>query len=123
MVVDDDAFSRAIAERGLGKLGFTECHVAADGQQGVRILARLERAPDLILCDIFMPNKDGIEFLDELATRRYPGQVVLITGGDGLMLDVAHQLATACGLQVVAKLTKPLDLDLLANALGLSYAI
>lgn len=120
LVVDDDAFSRAIAERGLRKLGFTACHVAADGQEGLRILEKLECAPDLILCDIFMPNKDGIELLAELAKRRYPGKVVLISGGQGLMLGVAHQLATSGGLHVAAKLAKPLDLDLLADALGLS---
>jgi YesN/AraC family two-component response regulator len=67
-----------------------------------------------------MPNKDGFEFLTELAKRRYAGKVVLISGGDSFMLDVAEQLATADGLQVSAKITKPLDQHQLAEALGLS---
>jgi CheY-like chemotaxis protein len=120
MVVDDDAFSLAVAQRALRNLGFTECCLATDGQEGLRILAGLDRAPDLILCDIFMPNKDGFEFLTELAKRRYAGKVVLISGGDSFMLDVAEQLATADGLQVSAKITKPLDQHQLAEALGLS---
>jgi len=118
LVVEDDAFSQAIAQRALRNLGFAECYVASDGQEGLRVLAGMARSPDLILCDIYMPNKDGIEFLAEVAKRRYPGKVVLVSGGDGAMLAIAQQLATYGGLNVVAKITKPLDSDQLADAIG-----
>jgi CheY-like chemotaxis protein len=122
LVVDDDAFSRAIAQRVLHSLGFTDCAVAQDGVEGLRILSQMARMPELILCDIFMPNKDGIEFLDALARRGFQGQVVLISGGDPVMLDVAERLASYGGLNVSATITKPLDLEQLASALGISLA-
>jgi CheY-like chemotaxis protein len=120
LVVDDDPFSLAIAQRALKKLGFAECVVAEDGAEGLRFLAQMACAPDLILCDIFMPNKDGIEFLDALAKLRYQGQVVLVSGGRTAMLEMAGLLARTGGLNVTAKITKPLDQEQLAQALGLS---
>lgn len=120
LVVDDDAFSVAIAQRALRQLGCVECAVAHDGVEGLHVLSRMERAPDLILCDIFMPQKDGIEFLDELAKLRYPGLVVLVSGGQLLMLDIAERLSINGGLNVAAKMTKPLDVEQLSMALGLT---
>ncbi len=120
LVVDDDPFSQAVAQRGLGKLGIEACEVASDGAQGLRVLAGMQPPPDLIICDIFMPNKDGIEFLDALAKLRYQGLVVLTSGGQALMLEIAERLAVFGGLKVVGKLVKPLDHRLLAQALGLS---
>jgi CheY-like chemotaxis protein len=120
LVVDDDAFSVAIAQRVLNKLGFAECVVAEDGADGLRFFAQMARAPDLILCDIFMPNIDGIEFLDALAKLHYKGQVVLISGGRAAMLEMAGLLAHTGGLNVTAKISKPLDQEQLAQALGLS---
>ena len=119
LVVDDDAFSRAIAQRVLNSLGVTGCAVAQDGEEGLHILSHMAQAPDLILCDIFMPNKDGIEFLDALAQSKFQGQVVLVSGGDPTMLEVAEKLGTHGGLNVTATLIKPLDREQLAHALGI----
>jgi CheY-like chemotaxis protein len=120
LVVDDDPFSVAIAQRVLRKLGFDECAVAHDGVEGLHVLSQMERAPDLILCDIFMPNKDGIEFLEALAKQRYQGQVVVVSGGQRLMLDIAERLSINGGLNVAAKMTKPLDFQQLSLALGIA---
>jgi CheY-like chemotaxis protein len=120
LVVDDDTFSRAIALKVLASLGFTECAVAQDGVEGLRSLSHMACEPQLILCDIFMPNKDGIEFLDALAKRGFLGQVVLVSGGDPVMLEVAEKLASYGGLNVTATIAKPLDRDQLAQAIGVA---
>jgi CheY-like chemotaxis protein len=120
LVVDDDTFSQAVAQRALHKLGIDACEMACDGAEGLRMLARNQPAPDLIICDIYMPNKDGIEFLDALAKLQYEGLVVLTSGGQQLMLEVAERLASFGGLNVTGKITKPLDHQQLAMALGLS---
>ncbi|MDD2879344.1 MAG: response regulator [Rhodoferax sp.] len=73
LVVDDDEYSQDLARLTLGKLGFTRIQVAQDGKDGLRALDALAQAPDFLICDIFMPNKDGIEFMAELAKRSYRG--------------------------------------------------
>lgn len=63
LVVEDDQFYGNIFKIKLSKEGY-DVIVATDGEQGLKV-AR-ERKPDLILLDMIMPVKDGIETLKEL---------------------------------------------------------
>ena len=117
LVVDDDAFSQAIAKRLLVKLGFTQCEAALDGVEGLRIFAEMTRPPDLIICDVFMPQKDGIEFVQELGKLHFQGQLILMSGGDALMMTIAEKLALVAGINVTAKISKPLTQEQLMQAI------
>ena len=81
LVVDDDEYSLYLAVHTLGKLGLYQVQTASDGENGLRTLEVMAQPPDILICDIFMPDKDGIEFVTELATRGYRGGVILNSGG------------------------------------------
>jgi CheY-like chemotaxis protein len=108
LVVDDDAICCALAAHLMTGLGCPQVQSASDGSQGLHLLQHMQPPPDLMLCDIFMPEKDGIEFVMDLARLRYPGGLILITGGDTSMLDAAAGIATASGLRLLGTLQKPL---------------
>lgn len=118
LMVDDDEFSCDIMCAMLGDLGVTEVHCAGSGRAGLRTLARLASAPDVLICDLFMPYMDGIEFMAELARQRYPGRVILISGGNAEMLAVAKELALAGGIQLLGCLSKPLSRQMLLSVLA-----
>lgn len=118
LVVDDDEYSLELALITLGKLGFTQVQAARDGNEGLRAMVAMERPPDLLICDIFMPNKDGIEFVGELVKLRYQGGVILVSGGDAQMLDMARQIAMQSGLKVLGAFAKPLLQDVLREAIA-----
>jgi EAL domain-containing protein (putative c-di-GMP-specific phosphodiesterase class I) len=61
---------------------------------------------------------DGIEVLRYLGDRSFPAEVVLISGYDRKVLNVAAQLATTLGLDVRASLEKPLTPAQLREALA-----
>ena len=63
LLVDDDDRLRFVLLAHLRAAGF-EAFEAVDGEQGVR-LAR-EKSPDLIIMDVSMPNKDGLQATREL---------------------------------------------------------
>lgn len=100
LVIDDDAEVRRVLSGLLEAAGF-RVMTASDGAQA---LAMLEwRAADAVLCDIFMPNKEGIETCTELR-RRYPAlRVIAMSGAAG----ASGYLRAAEQLGAVASLHKP----------------
>lgn len=118
MVVDDDATSRELVCFQLHLLGIANIVQAHDGLHALQVLASLPSPPECLVCDVFMPNRDGIELLAELAQQGFRGGIILLSGGDMQMLDIAGEIASAQGLQILATLPKPLALDTLRAALG-----
>src|SRR5437762_7182307 len=79
LVIDDDAQVRGAVRRVLERAGHTVVDVA-DGEAGIR--AHRERPTDLIITDIFMPEQDGIETIQQLR-REFPRvKIIAISGGD-----------------------------------------
>jgi CheY-like chemotaxis protein len=79
LVIDDDGQVRGAIRRILERAGHTVVDVA-DGEAGIRV--HRERPTDLIITDIFMPEQDGIETIQQLR-REFPGvKIIAISGGD-----------------------------------------
>ena len=119
LVVDDDEFSQEVLRKRLVQFGVSDIQAAYDGRAGVVALDQLVRPPDVIFCDIFMPDMDGIEFVEELVARQYRGGLILVTAVNRDMLTVAQDIATLNGLKVLGAFTKPLERETLGRALGL----
>lgn len=120
LVVDDDAFTREYVRELLQCSGITQVQTAANGRDALSLLARRSLAPDFLICDVFMPEMDGFEFLERLASQQYPGKVILMSGGNDSMLGLASDVARHYGIQLTGFFTKPLAQPSLARALGAS---
>ena len=68
LLVDDAAFMRMLIRNTLTTNGYTNILEAADGEIAVSTYAA--EKPDLVIMDITMPNKTGIEALKEIAFGR-----------------------------------------------------
>jgi DNA-binding response OmpR family regulator len=81
LVVDDDPDIRTLLRLVLMSSGFRVV-LAEDGDQALRRVA--EDLPDLVLCDILMPNLDGYETLAALrsnpASRSLPVLIISARG-------------------------------------------
>jgi CheY-like chemotaxis protein len=108
LVVDDDEFSRDVLQEMLQAQGVTQITMAGNGRIALDTLSDMANPPDLIVCDVFMPDMDGIEFMSALAQTRYQGSVVLVTGVDIETLSLARDIAAAEGIRLLGSLTKPL---------------
>ena len=64
LLVDDAAFMRMLIRHTLTTNGYTNILEAADGEIAVSTYAA--EKPDLVIMDITMPNKTGIEALKEI---------------------------------------------------------
>ena len=102
LIIDDDAAVRLSARMVLEHAG----HVvdeADDGNAGIARVALL--LPDLILTDIVMPNKEGIETIRELRGGGFDGPIIAMSGGG--RLDASEILDLAAKLGADACLSKP----------------
>jgi two-component system nitrogen regulation response regulator NtrX len=80
LIVDDEAAIRRSLQGILSDEGF-DTSAVHDGESAIRAIAE-EGAPDLVLLDIAMPGRDGVEILVEI-TRRWPGLPVVMMSGHG----------------------------------------
>jgi CheY-like chemotaxis protein len=117
LLIEDDDICRKVVATVLQHLGYTDVTCAVDGEDGLNLFDRMVPAPDVVITDVLMPNKDGIEVAAGLVARRYSGDLILLSGGDLGIISMAKFLAVGGGLNLVAVLLKPLDSQALARAL------
>ena len=92
LVVDDDRGLRKSLTLILSDAGY-EVRVAEDGEEGLA-MAVAER-PQLILCDVRMPKKDGLAFLKEYRDAGGEALVLVMTAYGSLDLAVEAMKAGA----------------------------
>ena len=118
LVVDDFSTMRRIVRNLLKELGYTNVDEAEDGAIA---LQKLQGGGfEFVVTDWNMPNMDGLEFLDQLAQMQFKGGVIVVSGLNIEMLDMARQIAVGSGLQVLGAFTKPVAQSQLWAALGLA---
>ncbi len=87
MVVDDAAFMRMMIKDALVKGGYDNVIEASDGEQAVNTY-KAEK-PDLVLLDITMPNKNGLEALKEIKEFDANAAVIMCSamGQEAMVID------------------------------------
>jgi putative two-component system response regulator len=101
LCVDDDAQVRRLVERLVATAGH-QCVGAASVDEARRLLA--EETFSVVLCDIGLPGRSGLELLDEIARTRPDLATVMVTGEHD-----PHVANTALQLGAYGYLTKPFE--------------
>lgn len=67
MYIDDDLEDREIFREAIGQISPSYvCNVAADGNQGLKVLQDFVVMPDFIFVDVNMPVMNGKQFLEKV---------------------------------------------------------
>ena len=113
LVIDDDAQVRGVLRRILERAGHKVFDVG-DGEAGIKL--HREQPADVIITDIFMPERDGIETIQALR-REFPGvKIVAISGGDRTRTVDLRKDAEVFGAS--RTLRKPFELTELLEVVG-----
>jgi CheY-like chemotaxis protein len=112
LVVDDNPDMRAFIRIVLERAGF-ETEVAADGARALDL--QREHPADVLITDIFMPEPDGLELIQQFRSKFPRTKVIAISGGGKFAradyLDVAREIGPE------AVLHKPFTTETLVRTL------
>ncbi|OGR50370.1 MAG: hypothetical protein A2X33_07200 [Elusimicrobia bacterium GWA2_51_34] len=109
LIADDDPETRAVLRRFLATLD-CETIEAEDGPAALE-LARARR-PDIVLLDVFMPKKNGVDVLKELAPEMPRTGFIMVTGNEDE--EVARECLESGAFDYVSK---PVNIDVLGNTI------
>jgi CheY-like chemotaxis protein len=105
LVIDDDKLVREMLVQMLEKEGY-EIESASDGDIALKKFHTYN--PDLIVTDIIMPEKEGIELIQRFLIEKPDVKIIAISGG-ALNIDSQSTLQMAKALGAHTTLTKPLS--------------
>jgi len=103
LLIDDDEQFRIMLEQMLTQDGH-RVTIASDGEQGLRLA--LETKPDLVITDILMPRKDGIETILAMSQAGLTIPIIATSGGRRA-ISAQFNLDSAGMLGVKVTLPKP----------------
>jgi len=111
LVIDDDENIRLLLRAILEPEGYQVVE-APDGDKGVK--AYQKNPTDLVITDLIMPGKEGIETIRDLR-REFPNvKIIAVSGGGRIGPD--SYLKMAKGVGALCTLSKPIDRSGLLNA-------
>jgi DNA-binding response OmpR family regulator len=111
LVIDDEPLMRHLMRRTIEEAGHQVVE-APDGEVGMRLFA--DRRPDLVVTDIYMPNKEGIQTIREMRACEADIPILAVSGGGGISLDF---LWMARELGATEALAKPFRQEVFLSAI------
>jgi two-component system chemotaxis response regulator CheB len=101
LVVDDSAYVRKVVREILSRSPFVEVvGTARDGREALDLVEQLE--PDVVTCDLIMPELDGVGFVREQMLRR-PVPIIIMS----VAKETAEAALTALDLGAIDFVQKP----------------
>lgn len=110
LVIDDDDQIREMLRKSLELHGH-EVLDAPNGKEGIELFN--EKGADLVITDIIMPEKEGVETIKELRNDAPDLKIIAISGGGNL--DPRLYLRLAEGSGAIRTFVKPFSLKELLN--------
>ncbi len=101
LIIDDDDPFRAMLREMLKNAGYKNISEAADGKKG---LARYSENPtDLIITDMVMPEKLGIDTIIEIKKDFPDAKIIAVSGGGWFGPEIDLDMAQKLGVRTLKK--------------------
>jgi EAL domain-containing protein (putative c-di-GMP-specific phosphodiesterase class I)/CheY-like chemotaxis protein len=119
LVIDDQPHVRTAVCDVLRDLGVRDITEAGSGRGALTLVNAPGAHFDLILCDLHMPERDGIEVIRSFAALGVDAAVVIMSVEQERVIEIAGSLASQQGLRMLGTIQKPVTADHLAPILHL----
>jgi len=118
LVIDDDAFICDLVCELFTKLGYENVESVNSGHEALMLLDISLEPYNLVVCDLNMPEMNGIEFMQLAAEKDFQGSVILVSGEDKRILDIARGVAVDNGLDILGCISKPFTEEAFAELIN-----
>jgi EAL domain-containing protein (putative c-di-GMP-specific phosphodiesterase class I)/CheY-like chemotaxis protein len=118
LIVDDEPFVLKLLSRQFANLGFEKVTACERAKDALALMEAGDEIFGLIVCDLQMPEMDGVEFVRQLVRLNFDGDLVLVSGEDERVLHTAEKLSRAHRLNVLGALHKPVSPEQLQKVLS-----
>jgi DNA-binding NtrC family response regulator len=113
LVIDDEKIVRDIVRLWLGRVGF-DVRVAENGRIGIDM--QREDPAQVVICDLIMPEQEGMETISQLRKEFPDTGVIAISGGGQIAPDAYLNVAGQLG--AFKMFTKPLPMEQVVIAIN-----
>jgi CheY-like chemotaxis protein len=118
LVVDDDDLQRQFLARLLARAGIGPLFWATNGPFRHGTFREEQQPIDVVVCDLLMPEMDGIEFLKQVSDEGFSPSIVISSGADEDTQREMEAVAHTHGLRVLGFIPKPVSVDALLTVLA-----
>ena len=110
LIVDDTLFMRRLLKEAINSSGYRVIAEASNGNEAIQQYKKTN--PDWVTMDITMPNKDGLEALEEIMQFDPTAKIIVCSA-----IGQQHMITKALQLGAKDFLVKPIKLDKLNSIL------
>lgn len=107
LVLDDEPFMVRLITQTLAILGIPDAAGCNSGAAALELIDSRDDVPDIIICDLNMPDMDGIEMIRQLDDHDYDGAMIFVSGENERIVQAAERLARAHHITLLGHLGKP----------------
>lgn len=116
LVLDDDDLILDVSQAMLENMGVREIVTHTSASVALASLD-MNNPLQVVLCDLNMPEMDGVEVIRHLGQRGFAGAVIVLSGEDARMLQTVINMGRAQHLRLLGALGKPIDQQALLHLL------
>jgi len=121
LVVEDDKFQQTALVHMINRLHIHDVEIASDGEVALEILSI--RTVDIIICDLSMPNMDGLALIRQLSNQKFTGSILLSSAMEKSLIRSAANMTKIYGLKLLGAINKPPEPKTLLKFLLSHYQI
>ena len=122
MIIDNDDLQLELVSAQLENLGVIKIITADGGRSALAKFDASQSKPNLLVCDIQMPDIDGFEFMKAINDRGFKGSLVLMSGQGAHILYSASLVAQLSSMKFLGTIAKPVTKTALEAAIGKLHA-
>jgi len=101
LIIDDEPHILLMLKKMLERSGY-EIELATNGVEGIELFKKIK--PDLVITDIIMPEKEGLETIREMKRIKSDLRIIAMSGGGKVSADNYLKIAKIFGAsKLIAK--------------------